>query len=208
MRSAVRSVGPDEVGALAGVHLLSFPESALSLLGDEAVRRYYRWQLTGPHDAVALGAFDGAELVGLCVAGVFRGALSGFLRANRGFLVRMLATHPALLSRVVARGGVRRGAAAFVRARRHPPVTAASPRAYGILVVAVAPGHRRCGIGRALLLAAEDQARRHGHDTLRLTVGTDNEEAIRFYEAAGWVRVTPGRMERRIDADPARPAPS
>ena len=37
---------------------LSYSDRALSALGHEAVRRYYEWQLLGPHDSAALLAED------------------------------------------------------------------------------------------------------------------------------------------------------
>jgi ribosomal protein S18 acetylase RimI-like enzyme len=213
-RAAVKPVGRDDLPSLARVHRQAFPESALSLLGVEAVRRYYDWQLRGPHDAVALGAFHGPELIGFCVAGVFRGALSGFLRANRLFLARVLLTRPGLLSSAVVRDRARRGAAAVARSRssRTTATTATGP-AFGILAVGVAPAYRRQGIGRQLVEAAEGAARERGLDRITLTVDVTNVEAIAFYEALGWERPVPGagwtgRMDRRVDPDRTRrPSP-
>ncbi|CAG0992531.1 hypothetical protein ANRL4_02561 [Anaerolineae bacterium] len=37
------------------IHRAAFPDSALTKLGAEAVRRYYLWLMTGPHDAVNVG---------------------------------------------------------------------------------------------------------------------------------------------------------
>jgi RimJ/RimL family protein N-acetyltransferase len=52
----------------------------------------------------------------------------------------------------------------------------------------VAAGHRRRGIGRALLEAAARWARRHGVSKLELHVFPHNEPAIRLYEAFGFVQ--------------------
>ena len=79
------------------VHLAAFPDSALTHLGREAVRRYYEWQIVGPHDALNIGAFDDERLIGFCFGGVFRGALGGFLEKNRTFLILRVLTHPWLL---------------------------------------------------------------------------------------------------------------
>jgi acetyltransferase (GNAT) family protein len=45
----------------------------------------------------------------------------------------------------------------------------------------------RRGIGRALIRAAEDTARRLGHERLALAVGIDNPGAQRLYERLGYV---------------------
>ena len=52
--------------------------------------------------------------------------------------------------------------------------------------VAVAPGHRGRGIGRALLLAVEDEARRRGAVKVTLEVLSGNESAKALYVALGY----------------------
>ena len=71
-----------DLPAVSQIHLAAFPNSALSKLGPEAIRRYYEWQLTGPHDVTALGSFLDDKLVGFCFGGIFRGAMSGYLYKN------------------------------------------------------------------------------------------------------------------------------
>lgn len=72
----------DDLPAVAAIHVAAFPDSALTALGVEAVRRYYAWQLDGPHEVFALGVDavqydnDGTiankQLIGYCFAGGFR----------------------------------------------------------------------------------------------------------------------------------------
>ena len=59
--------------------------------------------------------------------------------------------------------------------------------------IAAAPGRDGTGLGRALLEAAEDEARRRGAATVRLEVRTGNSRAIRLYEQNGYGRF--GRLE-------------
>jgi RimJ/RimL family protein N-acetyltransferase len=56
------------------------------------------------------------------------------------------------------------------------------------LGVMVAPTHRRCGVGTALLAAAEDWARGAGVDKLELHVFPHNVPAIALYEKLGYER--------------------
>ncbi len=53
----------------------------------------------------------------------------------------------------------------------------------------VSPGARGTGLGRQILLALEEEARRRGHHTLRLDTSEELAEAQALYEAAGYVRV-------------------
>ena len=53
--------------------------------------------------------------------------------------------------------------------------------------LAVTPAHQRRGVGRALLDAAVDEARRRGCRKLRLRVLATNAPARSLYEAAGFV---------------------
>jgi ribosomal protein S18 acetylase RimI-like enzyme len=64
--------------------------------------------------------------------------------------------------------------------------------------LAVAPAYQRRGIGRQLLEAAIEEARRRGAQRLRLRVLATNEEALRLYAAVGFEREGALRGEFRI----------
>ncbi len=55
-----------------------------------------------------------------------------------------------------------------------------------VLSVAVLPGWRRRGIGRALMDAVEQLARGRGFPIVRLEVGVRNDGAIEFYKRLGY----------------------
>lgn len=66
-----------------------------------------------------------------------------------------------------------------------------------VYYVAVDPDHRRAGLGRALMAAAEDWLRTRGLPKIQLMVREGNEAAIAFYTALGLERqpvVTLGRF--------------
>jgi ribosomal protein S18 acetylase RimI-like enzyme len=52
----------------------------------------------------------------------------------------------------------------------------------------VSPQHRGCGAGRKLLLAAEEEARRHGASRMDLTTARSNLAAQSLYASLGWIR--------------------
>jgi ribosomal protein S18 acetylase RimI-like enzyme len=69
-------------------------------------------------------------------------------------------------------------------ARRMSPVP--PPRAWYVDALAVDPAARRRGVARALLRAAEDQARATGSPGVALDTGLDNEAGQALYEAEGF----------------------
>ncbi|HKZ63435.1 MAG TPA: N-acetyltransferase [Thermoplasmata archaeon] len=60
------------------------------------------------------------------------------------------------------------------------------PRRMRVISVGVHPRHRRRGVGRDLMAAAEDVARRLRADEVRLEVNTSNAGAIAFYRELGY----------------------
>jgi ribosomal protein S18 acetylase RimI-like enzyme len=52
----------------------------------------------------------------------------------------------------------------------------------------VSPSARRCGVARALMLAAVAAARGCGAASLTLSTARDNQAAQRLYESLGWTR--------------------
>ncbi len=58
-----------------------------------------------------------------------------------------------------------------------------------ILTLAVAPGRRGKGLGRALLSAAIAEAQQRGANTMFLEVGNDNPAALALYAALGFANV-------------------
>ncbi len=191
-RIEVRSLGREQLDLVATVHRAAFPESALSVLGTETVRRYYDWQLAGPHESVALGAFVDGELGGFCVGGIFRQKMSGYLSKNRWFLAAQLARHPWL----IRRAGFRERLVAALRIVKLLPLPKngvplyqdSDPTSFGILSIAVQPRHQGLGLGRLLMSEAETVAKRRGFRKMNLSVKVSNHQAIRFYERQEWQR--------------------
>lgn len=193
---STRNLETYNLPAVAELHAAAFPDSALTMLGAECLRRYYEWQLVGPHDVLALGAFVDTELCGFCFGGTFRGATAGFLNRNRAYLSWRVLTHPWLATNPLFRDRLASGTRILKRIalQRSPKPKAAQAafgavKSFGILSIAVHPERQGLGLGRLLMKESEDAARRHGFNEMDLTVQTDNHQAIRFYESLDWKKV-------------------
>ncbi len=193
----IRPLTIEDLPNVAQVHMQAFPNSALTKLGREAVRRYYEWQITGPHEALNIGVYDEDTLLGFCCGGIFRGALGGFLEKNRAFLIRRVISRPWLLLNPLFR---ERAWFAISRlCRRFLPrykrsvaqSTAARPKpipSFGILSIAVAPQYQGSGAAQLLMEYSERVAVERGFTRMNLTVHPSNKRAVRFYEKMGWRR--------------------
>ena len=193
----VRRVMRKELSQVAAVHMAAFPNSAITLMGQEAVRRYYDWQLVGPHIVLALGAFSSDQCLGFCFGGVFRGATSGFLARNRAYLTWRVLTHPWLITNEIFRGRLKMAARLL---RRRPAAkgiyVSNAPRSFEILAIAVDPRSQRTGIGELLMHEAEAIARKHSFHQIHLTVHAKNAQVIRFYQGLGWQKTESGAVWR------------
>lgn len=219
MVTIVRDLSIENLPAVASIHMAAFPDSALTKLGREAVRRYYEWQIVGPHDGVNIGAFADEVMLGFCFGGIRRGALGAFLEKNRRFLIIRAATRPWLLFNPLFR---ERAQFAIQRlfgklGPSKPPVAASSqpvvPQpvpAFGILSIAVDPRHQGSGAAQLLMEYSEQEALRRGFSRMHLTVHPSNMRAVRFYEKVGWQRdehngAWDGSMSKLITTNPDQP---
>jgi len=200
--------------SVAEVHLTAFPSSALTRLGTEVVRRYYDWQLFGPHDHEFVGLFHREILQGYAVGGISRGATGGFIRRNLGLLSWKVATHPWLLRIGHFRGRLR-AALRIVFVKRSCPKNAflpASASSFGVLAIAVDPRAQGKGYGKLLMDRLESSARDRGFSRMHLTVAFDNAQAIAFYERLAWRKSATGaewdgRMEKGLAGTMCLPQP-
>lgn len=191
----IQPILESDLDAVAFIHLRAFPDSALTRLGWETVRRYYSWQLKGPHDSLCIGAFDDTTLTGFCFAGIFRGAETGFFRENFFFLSWHLITQPRFLINKKVRTRIMDGLGEIKQLllKRRKKTTGKTPEneKFGILSIAVDPMQQGTGIGRLLLNKVEQSARDRGFRRMRLSVHPFNQQAISFYEGNGWDKKLP-----------------
>jgi ribosomal protein S18 acetylase RimI-like enzyme len=185
----VRTIVAEDLSEIGAIHRAAFPASWLTALGAEAVRRYYAWQLGGPHDAYPIGAVLDGQLAGFCFGGVFPTAISGFVRRNMWFLTLRLIARPRLGFAALFQRRVRAAAAAIaLTPKARPLVRSPVKRPFDILSVAVHPRFQGRGIGKLLMDEARAVALRNGFSVMTLMVNPENAEAVRFYERIGWQR--------------------
>lgn len=196
----VRPATKADLPAIGLIHMATFPDAAITLLGAEAARRYYEWQFHPGQQLVALVAVKDEAVVGFCFGGTLRGALEGFLRNNLSFIARTILLRPWLLLRagfrrrvglgvrVLARRVTRRGNGSGAAPTPH---VADNNRSFGILAIATDPRCQRAGVGKMLMRASEAAAANLGFRRMHLSVHPSNAQAVRFYESISW-RKAPG----------------
>lgn len=187
----IRTLSKKDLDSVVNIHLNAFSDRTLAGLGREAVCRYYEWQLQGPHDAIALGIFQGEKLAGFCFAGVFRGALSGFLQRNKWFLTWRVITHPWLIVAPFFREQISLAWNILMR-RSISAVSQPMPlaKSFGILAIAVDPRIQGAGFGKRLMAETEKITAERGFSRLHLTVDINNIQAIAFYQNLDWQKLT------------------
>ncbi len=198
----VRQAVEADLPTVAEIHIRAFPDSFLSRLGRGPVEKYYEWLLKGPHQTTALMAYADGKPAGFCFGGVFRGALSGFLKKNRYYLFLSLLARPAVFFHPEMMNRLGQG----IKSLRAPAASSNMPSpgasSFGILSVAVDPVFQRSGAGRELMLESEKAAKRLGFREMDLTVHPENTKAVSFYKKAGWIedREKPGsgRMRKSL----------
>lgn len=204
----LRSLDIASLRDVAQVHLEVFPSSALTGLGHEAVRRYYEWQLTGPHDVYAVGMYAHNAVIGYCFGGKFQSALGGYVRKNRSFLFLRVLSHPWLVVNPVFRDRLRLALRVGSTGNQRSvatalPGTSEVVRSFGILAIATASAWQRRGVGQRMIQHMTDIARGQGYTRMHLTVDPDSMQAVRFYTGLGWQKVNPepvwhGKMQRDL----------
>jgi glycosyltransferase involved in cell wall biosynthesis/ribosomal protein S18 acetylase RimI-like enzyme len=175
----IRAAGVGDAAAMARLHAGGMPDAFLPTLGQAFLTRLYRALVRDPQ-AVALVAEDVDGLVGFA-AGVV--SVGGFYRrfARRHGLAAALAAAPRLARPSVARR--------LLETVRYPAQAGGSgaplPDAE-LLSIAVAPGRRSGGTGRALADGLLRGLAERGAGEVKVVVGAANRGANRFYAKVGF----------------------
>lgn len=191
--SRVQPLGPEQLDFCVALHREALGHGFFVELGDRFMRGYYRTFLDSPH-ALALGANLAGQPVGFLVGAVRARAHSRWVFRHRGVTLAALALaglvrNPRAAFRF-ARTRLMRYASALRRHQRgepgEQPARAGDPAV--LTHVAVVPGARGTGSGRALVEAFMDAAGGAGAERALLTTLADEEGAGTFYARLGWHR--------------------
>jgi ribosomal protein S18 acetylase RimI-like enzyme len=139
-----------------------------------------------------LESFAGTDLEDLCQAteaAIIEGGGFGWLKPPRRDIlekywqgVMLVPGRSLFVGRI---DGVVAGSAQLIRQPRNNEAQAFSAQ---LMSAFVAPWARGRGLGRGLVAAAEDAARRNGVEVLNLDIRETQTAAIRLYEGAGYIR--------------------
>ncbi len=177
----VRTGTAADTPAAARLHAEQIGEGFLSSLGPRFLTLLYRRIVASP-GSFLLVAEEGGAVVGQAAATEDVGAL------YRRFLVR-----DGLVAGVVAGPRLLRRWRSTVETLRYPSGAESLPRAE-LLAVAVDSRHQGRGIGRALVLAANEELAKRGVGDARVVVASSNVPALALYRSSGFRPATSIRV--------------
>ena len=176
--------GPSDWRRLAALHCECLPDSAVSALGERYAGRFYRYLAGSVTEHVFLHRNAGDVIDAACVVSLDPQGLNRRLWLSTPLLGSLLRSTPAGGRWVLARA-----LSPSLRAHRYESGDGASLvlDAPEFILVFVAPGMRRRGLGRALLARARAWLREAGYRRcLARTRDHPRNRAVDFYRAAGF----------------------
>jgi ribosomal protein S18 acetylase RimI-like enzyme len=169
----VRAGRPGDAPAAARLHAEQIGEGFLSSLGPRFLTLLYRRIVAWPRSFLLV-----AEEMGTVVG-------QAAVTEDVGGLYRQFLVHDGLKAGMVAAPRLLRRWRSAVETLRYPSGQGDLPRAE-LLAVAVDSGFRGRGIGRALVLAANDELARRGVANARVVVAASNTPALALYRSSGF----------------------
>ena len=183
----VRTGTEPDAAAVAALHASQITEGFLSFLGPSFLTRLYRRIIRTP------GSF-------LLVA-EDRGAVIGFVAGSRdvGALYRTFIARDGLAAAVGSAGRLLRSWRKVGETLRHGTSSGSGTgRGIELLSIAVDPGLRGRGVGRALVTAFLDQVRSQGDRAAYVVVASDNAAAIALYANEGFANAAAFELHRGV----------
>lgn len=169
---------------IAGIHKSAYSSHHMTAHFSQAMLEEYYRCLVNESDLCIL-ALDGSEnnegrlnarVIGFIVAGaaVSKGVAS-FLRSNRFYVFSLMLKNPMFLWKKIT-------SLFLTRLIREKP----SAAKFRLLSIGVFGSYQSAGVGKAMVSFFEDELRKSGVDSYGLSVRTENERAISFYQKNGF----------------------
>lgn len=197
------SLAERDIGVLARLHLVTLPESLVSVIGERYAKAFYRYAVSSPDEIVFL-EWSGSkrdELVGACIVSLHPETLNHRLLRQTPLVPMALTALPRLPLRAIVGN-------ALTKSKRS---SVAQPGGPEIILIFTLPSLRSQGSGSRLLARTESWLAERGMSRIFVkTRDAADNRALRFYEKAGFRRmasiVKQGKalalFEKDICADP------
>ncbi len=186
----LRRLSQDDIPAIVEMHLLGFPNSAMSLLGAPVLRRFYEWLFDAEHRSSIVGVEHKGKLVSFNFGGKYNAVGGGFIIKNMGLIFPRLLFRPWLLFHPEFRKPIKVFRdIVYRRVLRVRPSSADSTvyyNTFGFISQSVHPEYRGKGIARMQMEYQEVAAIKMGFKRLNGTIRLDNEASIKSFEALGY----------------------
>jgi ribosomal protein S18 acetylase RimI-like enzyme len=188
----VSLAGPRDVGFCAALHAQALDQGIFSALGHGFLRAYYSTFVASPH-AIALLARAGGVPVGMVVGIVDPRSHTRWVMRRRGLRLAARGAAMLLVRPRIAVSFVRTRLARYrttwrrTRSDSVPPKRSLKQHRTAVLShIAVVPGGRGAGVGRALVDEFLAAARGAGVDSVTLVTRQGDDGAGAFYSRLGW----------------------
>jgi len=196
MRLTLRQTGHNDIYKVALCYRKAFPKSLASAFGTSYVVQMLTWFLSTDHNFLFHLEEEGqGTVIGFCGGlindGVHpRGSASEMIQYAFLEGIRSLVKKPWLIFHREMRS---KYGLAFKNLRKKivsPPLKNYVPGTVqpfcGLVVIGVNPDFQNRGVGNNLLLEFEMRSKAIGMPRMKLSVKSDNTQAIRSYEKNGW----------------------
>ena len=201
MALIIRKMTRADVGALVRLHAAVFPAYDSTALGASYLRALYLTLATHRATLSVVAADDG-ELVawvgGVLAYGPYYRALLRRCWVRAPFLLwAALVRKPSLLGRGIRFLGWYASIPFRRRPRTAPGAVPGAPRWANLLVIGVAPGCQRRGVGQEIMSAFHAALKEAGFDEVRLSTFVDNDSGNAAFRKAGYeLKGVEGRVNR------------
>lgn len=178
----IRLVNLGDVNDIVRFHEKQFPEYYLTQLGSSILYRYYEFFITSPKNKCFL-ILKKEQIAGIALfVENFEEQISEFYSKYKILLARSILKKLLMMNRVVWGGTFERFSVMLSNSDQQTDLPELT-----LLSLAISEKYRGQGLGRQLLAFAEEYYTLQEVDSYYLSVLSDNERAIKFYEQNGFI---------------------